>query len=177
MGPGSSITFHRGEKSGPVIATADCCQEKQGSSKIEMIETSTNVVLEHLPRRMIVLPPKTSFTISGKKYYWKGYTDLFEEKTDKLLAQYQPTLTEGSEPCTGQLIIAEGANFQLNDLIVISSIVMQQRSEARKRAVSHLQSVLIYFRDLLSTRGAGEHGKTANIASMGPRGRSIHYSF
>ena len=156
MEPNSAITIHRGEKSLPVIATADCCQEKQGSSKIQMVETSTTVVLEHLPRRMLVLPPKTSFTFAGKKYYWKGYTDLFEEKTDKLLAQYQPTMTEGADPCIGQLIIAEGDNLQLNDLVFISSIIMQQRSDARKRAVSHLTSVLI-FRDLLSTTRRPSH--------------------
>lgn len=138
MGPGKTITFHRGEKAGPVIATAECCEEKQGSSKIEMVEPSTTVSLDHIPRRMAILPPKTTFTFDGNKYHWKGYTDLFEEKSDKLLAQYQSSV-EGTEKI-GQLVVTEGDNKQLNDLVIISAIVLQHRSEARTRAVSHFQS-------------------------------------
>ena len=138
MGPGNAITFHRGGKAGVVIATADPCQEKQGSSKIQFTEPSSTIILEHLPRRMIILPPKTSFTFDGKKYYWKGYTDLFEEKTDKLVSQYYSKAEEGADPNTGSLLVTEGNDKQLDDMIVISAVVMQQRSEARKRAVYHL---------------------------------------
>jgi len=130
-----------------VIATAHLCEEKQGSSKIEMDETSTTVVLEHLPRRMIVLSPKTAFALAGNKYYWKGYTDLFEEKTDKLLAQL--ISIEGDDDKTGELIVSEGDNKQFNDLVIISAFIMHQRSEARKRAVlspkfhSNLRDLLV----------------------------------
>lgn len=123
---------------GPVIATADCCEEKQGSSKIEMVEFSTTVSLDHIPRRMVVLSPKTSFAVDGKKYYWKGYTDLFEDKTDKLVAQYLPSLNGGAENI-GELIVTESDNKQLNDLVVISTVVMQHRSQARERAVSRVK--------------------------------------
>jgi hypothetical protein len=124
-----------------VIATAETCEEKQGSSKIQMTETSTTIALEHIPRRMLVVPPKTTFTAGGKKYYWKGYTDLFDESTDKLLAQYSPVEVEGPDSKTGELLITEGVDKQINDLAVISAIVQQHRSEARKRAVSrrHIQ--------------------------------------
>jgi hypothetical protein len=138
MGPGKTVTFRRGGKDGPVIATADPCHEKQGSSKIEMASPSTTVVLEHLPRRMLVFPPKTSFSVDNNKYYWKGYTDLFEEKSDRLFAQYQPSLTGENEPNTGQLLVNDVDNKFLTDLIVASAVVMQQRSDARKRAVSFL---------------------------------------
>jgi hypothetical protein len=135
MGPGNTITLHRGGKTGAVIATAEPCQEKQGSSKIQYTEPESTIVLDHLPRRMIILPPKTSFTLDDKKYYWKGYTDLFEEKTDKLVCQYAPKTAEGSDPNTGKLVVSEGNDKKLDDIIVISTVVMQQRSEARKRAV------------------------------------------
>jgi hypothetical protein len=120
-----------------VIATADPCEEKQGSSKIQMTEASTTISLEHIPRRMLVVPPKTVFTVEGKKYYWKGYTDLFDETTDKLLAQYEPIENEGPDSKTGELLITEGVDKEINDLAIISAVVQQQRSEARKRAVSH----------------------------------------
>lgn len=132
------ITFHRGGKASAVIATADPCQEKQGSTKIQYTEPESTIVLEHLPRRMVILPPKTSFTLDGKKYYWKGYSDLFEEKTDKLVCQYSPRTEDGADPNTGSLLFSEGNDKKLDDMIVISTVVMQQRSEARKRAVYHL---------------------------------------
>ena len=138
MGPGKLITFHRGGKTGSVIATADVCPEKQGSSKIQYTEPESTIALEHLPRRMMVLPPKTSFTLDGKKYYWKGYTDLFEEKTDKLFCQYYPNTAESADPHTGSLLVSEGNDKKLDDMIIISAVVMQHRSEARKRAVCHL---------------------------------------
>jgi hypothetical protein len=103
-----------------------------------MVEFSTTVSLDHIPRRMVVLSPKTSFTVDGKKYYWKGYTDLFEEKTDKLVAQYLSSLNGGAENI-GELIVTESDNKQLNDLVVISAVVMQHRSQARERAVSRVK--------------------------------------
>ena len=142
MGTGNTITFHRGGKTAPVLATAECCQEKQGSSTIQFVEPSTTVVLEHLPRRMIVLSPKTTLKIDDKSYYWKGYTDLFEEKTDKLVAQYTPKMTDGVETTTGQLLVIETTDQMINDSVVISTILMQQRSDARKRAVCRLTYLL-----------------------------------
>jgi Family of unknown function (DUF6593) len=138
MGPGNTITFHEGQKDGPVIATAEPCKDKQGSSKIQYGKPESTIALEHLPRRMLVLSPKTVFTFDDKKYYWKGYSDLFEEKTDKLVAQYTPKMTEGADPFTGSLLVTEGNRKQLDDLIVVSTAVMQQRSDARRRAVCHL---------------------------------------
>jgi hypothetical protein len=142
MGTGDTITFHRGGKTSPVLATAECCQEKQGSSKIEFVEPSSTVVLEHLPRRMIVLPPKTTFKIGDRSFYWKGYTDLFEEKTEKLYAQYTPKMTDGAETTTGQLLVIETDDQKINDLAVISTVIMQQRSDARRRAVYILTNLL-----------------------------------
>jgi len=138
MGPGTSVSFHRGDKDGSVIATADPCKEKQGSSKVQFHEPDMTINLEHLPRRMMILPPKTSFVKDGKGYYWKGSSDLFEEKTNKLIAQYLPKMVDSADPMTGNLILTEGNDKQLDDLIVISTVVMQQRSDARKRAVCHL---------------------------------------
>jgi hypothetical protein len=151
VGPGKTLTFHRGQQTGPVIATAECCEEKQGSSKIQLVESSTTVSLEHIPRRMVMLNPKTSFVVDGNKYYWKGYTDLFDEKTDKLVAQYSPIEADNK---TGELIVTEGSKKNLNDLVVISAFILQRRSDARKRAVSHLKFYSNILRDLLA-RGIG----------------------
>jgi hypothetical protein len=139
------LTIHGGGQAvAPLLATAECCEEKQGSSKIELVESSTTVSLEHIPRRALIFAPKTTFTFNGKEYYWKGYTDLFEQKTDKLTAQYSPIESSGNK--VGEILIAEGkdneVSKQLQDLIIISTFVMEQRSNARQRAVCHLLSCL-----------------------------------
>jgi hypothetical protein len=136
MGPGSSLTLHRGGKDGAIIGTAEPCTEKQGSSKIQYTDPESTIVLEHIPRKMLVMPPKTTFTHDGKKYYWKGYSGVFEEKSDKLVGYYTPKTTEGADANTGTLLITQGDNKQLEELIVLCTVVMQQRSEGRKRAVS-----------------------------------------
>lgn len=135
FGPGKTITFHRGGKEGKVIATAETCEDKQGTSRIEFVESSTKVALEHLPRRMVgILPPKTTFEVEGKKYHWKGYTDLIDESNNKLVAQYTAIELEGSDNKTGNLVISEGEE-KIFDLAVFSTMVQQHRSDARTRAV------------------------------------------
>lgn len=73
-----------------IVATASYCQDKVGTSKIDFSDSATTI---HSARRFSLSPPKTTFAVDGKEYYWKGYNDLFEKKTDKLIAQY--SLVEG----------------------------------------------------------------------------------
>ena len=153
MGTGSTIAFHRGGKTGHVIATAECCEEKKGTSKIQMVEVSKTVDLEHSPRRLVVIPPKTTFSFDGNEYSWKGYTDLFDENKVRLIAQYNPTLIENADNKIGQFLIREGDTKKLTDLIVFSAFVVQHRSDARKRAVSQLNFNSNILRALLARVG------------------------
>jgi len=134
FGPGKIITLRRGDRDGSVVATGEVCEDKQGSSEVKLGDDVT-VALEHIPRRMLMLPAKTTFAINGKKYYWKNYTDLFDASTDKLIAQYTPIEVETKDSKTGDLLITEDQMTGLRDLVVISAIVLQQRADARKRAV------------------------------------------
>jgi len=81
-----------------------------------------------------ILPPKTTFSVDGKKYHWKGYTDLIDDATDKLVAQYTAIELEGADNKTGTLVISDDED-KIFDLAVIAAIVQQHRSDARKRAV------------------------------------------
>ena len=135
FGPGKTITLRRGHRDGSVVATGEVCEDKQGSSEVKMGDEVT-VTLEHVPRRMLMLPAKTTFAIDGKKYYWKNYTDLFDASNDKLIAQYSPVEVENKENKTGDLLITEDEMTGLRDLVVISAIILQQRADARKRAVT-----------------------------------------
>jgi len=89
------------------------------------------MTLEHVPRRLLFFSPKASFTFDGKKYSWKGLHNLFEEKTNRLVAQYQPT---GSNNRLGQLSVSDG-DQDFTDMVVVTAFVLQRSSDARKRAV------------------------------------------
>jgi len=132
MGPGSTITFRQREKEGPVIATAECYEGKEGSSKIQMIESNSTILLDHIPRKLLVISAKTTFVVAGRKYCWKGYNTLFDEKTDRLIAQFTPV--EGDDNVTGELIVGTD-KADIETLIIMSAFIMRHRSEARRRAV------------------------------------------
>jgi hypothetical protein len=96
-------------------------------------DSATTVILTHSARRFSLSPPKTTFTVNGKEYYWKGYNDLFEKKSDKLVAQY--SRVEGVDDKFGTIVFGNLADEFLTDVILVSSFVLQQRSDGRKRAV------------------------------------------
>jgi len=130
------MTLHRGRKDGGVMATADPCYDHHGVSKIKMIDfdSVSTIPFEHVPSRMLgILPPKTTFSVGGTKYHWKGDTDVFEDKTDTLVAQYQP---EGPGPNTGNLVMTEASDESTREIMVLSTIFMQERFEAHKHAVA-----------------------------------------
>ena len=63
------MTFRHTDKSGLVIANLTYSTKKYGSSDIEIVESPATVTLDHRPRRVIIVPPKTSFTVAGKKVF------------------------------------------------------------------------------------------------------------
>ena len=137
MESGKSLTFHRGPKTGPIIARTECCQEKRGSSKIHIVESSTEILLEHVPRRFIVLPPKTTFSADGIKYFWTGSTELYRDDTSTMVAQYHSTLIKNNTQKIGQLLV-RWADSHFLDVAVISSFLLQQRPDLCKGQVSCL---------------------------------------
>ena len=126
------MTVHRVHKDGPVVATTETCLDKVGTSKITMPDSGTTIILTHSTRRFSISPPKTKLAIDGKDYEWKGYNDLSEKKTGRLVAQYSPV--ENDEKKLGMLVFTKGDQLR-TDMIVVSALVLQQRAAARKRAV------------------------------------------
>lgn len=90
------------------------------------------MILTHLARRFSFSSPKTTFTVGGREYYWKGYNNLFQKRPNKLIAQY--SAVEGVDGKLGTIVFGK-ADKLLTEIIVVSSLVLQQRSSARKRAV------------------------------------------
>lgn len=146
MGPGNTISFRRGGKDGTVIATADPCHERQGSSKIEMASPSTTVVLsiflaECLCSHQRLHSRSTATSIIGK------VTQISSKKN------------------------------RTNCMPNISAVVMQQRSDARKRAVSFL----IFVSNILGLCFIGDVGthsmKSGDVALITPVVLTVFDSF
>jgi len=131
MSTENTMVVHRDGKDGPVIATTEACQDKMGSSKIQMASSDTTITLVHTARAFSLGSPKTAFTVNGKEYEWKGYNTLVEKKTGRLVAQYSPV---EKDDLYGNLVFAKGDQFR-TDMIVLSTLVLQQRAAARIRAV------------------------------------------
>jgi len=134
----NTMVVHRDSKDGPVVATTEACQEKLGSSKIKMAGSDTTITLAHTARAFSIGSPKTAFTVDGKEYEWKGYNTLVEKKTGRLVAQYSPV---DKDDLYGNLVFAKGDQFR-TDMIVLSTLVLQQRAAARVRAV-HLDTFIL----------------------------------
>jgi len=86
------------------------------------------VLLEHTPQQFLVFPQKTTFSINDKKYIWKKDSDVFEDGTNSLIGQYQENLAKRNDNKIGTLVLRE-VNSDLTDLVVISAIALQLRSE------------------------------------------------
>jgi hypothetical protein len=120
---------------GTVIATGKPCLDKDGVTDITLIEPAFTIQLEHVHHKLPSIHGKTSFTYDGKKYHWKGHTALVEEETGKLLAAFHPKFLNLHFQKLGNLIItAEGE--KLLDIVVTTCLVVQERSDEHKQAVS-----------------------------------------
>lgn len=129
------LTIHRGGKEGPVIATAVQCLEKDGVTEIHMFEPlETTVCIEHVHRRLPFFHGKTSFTFGGKNYHWKGHSALIEDDSGILLAALHATILVADYHKLGTLIVVQ-AGQKLLDLVVVSCLVMLERSDEGKLAV------------------------------------------
>jgi hypothetical protein len=119
------LTVHKGDKSGPVIATAIQCHDKDGVTEIKLMEPSQVLHLEH---HHGFFHGRTSFEIGGKKVHWKGQSALVEDETGICLAVYKAKLFEAKNRKLGTLLVtAHGVNYI--DAIVSSALVKQERTD------------------------------------------------
>jgi hypothetical protein len=131
VGPDSKLTIHRGDKSGPTVARANACLVTPGTTDIHLTDPLHTVELEH-----ILYPDssKTTFTIDGKTYHWKGHAELLEDETQLKIAHFYPSwlVSDVKEHKLGKLIIYKE---DLVDLVVLTALVVQERSDEGRQAV------------------------------------------
>ena len=128
--------MHRGGKRDEVIATAVPCLEREGYtdihfSKPEKLTISFNHEFFDLP----FFYSKHYFTANGRKYYWKGHTELVEEEHDVLCATFTPSWIEDKGHRIGQLVIKSDGK-EIMDVIVFTQLIVQERTDEYKASVT-----------------------------------------
>ena len=80
------LILHQGEKAGPVICTADPCLAKHGSSDLHFVDPEMTVSLHYKYHRLH--PKLAKFSIDNKSFRWKGYDELLEDGTNRVVAKF-----------------------------------------------------------------------------------------
>jgi hypothetical protein len=126
------LTFHRGGKDGPIIATTTPSLEKESGTDIQFYEPNFSFPLLHTHRKLPSLTGKTSFSTNGKDYHWKGHNELIDDSSKDVVARFHPTWLEGSGQKIGTLELSQK---DIQDIAVITAIVVQERTDEHKVSV------------------------------------------
>ena len=128
------MLVHKGDKEGPVIATADLSRASEGVSVIEFAEPQSTSQLEHIHHRLPFTHSNTYFTFGGKKYHWKADAALIEDDTRICLAVYHNINLGGIKHKFGSIVFTtEGARAR--DVVAITHLVEHARSDEAKLEV------------------------------------------
>ena len=132
------MVIHRGDQSGPIIATANACLATPGVTDVRFEEPLYTIELEHILQEDY---SKTEFVANGKSYHWKGHSELVESKTDVKLAEFYPSwlISDVKEHKLGNLVIHE-VGHELIDLAVITALTVMERSDEHRQAVYSLRA-------------------------------------
>ena len=137
-GPDHKLVIHRGENTGPVIATTGGLNsaKEDGVTEVYVTDDSDPITLKHVHHEFFHVHGKTMFTYNGKKYHWKGHTGLVDDETDTLLAIFHSSWFDLNWNKVGRLEITSEGKKTL-DLVVITALIVQERSDEQKQAVLH----------------------------------------
>jgi hypothetical protein len=123
-----AVKIYKGDKQGPLIATAKQCMDRDGITEIRLTEPEQTIHLEHVHGLLPFFHGKTLFEVGGKKYHWKGQTALIDDQTGSLLAGFHARFLETDSHELGKLVVTEEGQKML-DLVVIGCLVLQERSD------------------------------------------------
>ena len=128
------LTIHRGNKFGFTIATGSHCLEKKSVTHLHFPESTRTVRLEHFHHKFLHFHGKTIFTYNGTKYHWKGNTVLVDDDTGEVLANFHSSRIDTASNKIGRLEVTN-AGEKLLSLVVITALIVQEKSDENKRAV------------------------------------------
>ena len=128
-----NISIHRGDLTGPVIATADSFQGKDGITEIAMLETEAVVPIRHRHHSLPLMHGSTYFRVDGKQMQWKKHKELVDDNGN-VLARFEGA-TEGGEGEKVGRVVLTGEGGERADLAVITCLIDQERADEGKYSV------------------------------------------
>jgi hypothetical protein len=131
--PDSNLTIRRGNSDGPIMATAETSKAVEGSTEIYFHDSGTSIEIHHTHSRLPFVYCKTLFTYNGKAYHWKDHKELVDDATGEVVGRFHTMWLEGSGRRIGTLEVLKDVRMQ--DMVVITAIVVQERSDERNQAV------------------------------------------
>lgn len=131
------LIIHRGNKDGPVLATTVPCEEKKSKYDIHFVDPKLPTIPVHHRHHE---HHEHHFHFNNKWFHFghhHHHHDKDHPKDDKdTVATYLPTIFEGSyAEVVGKLHITLK---EIQDLVVTTVLVVQERDEEKKPSVSLL---------------------------------------
>ena len=133
--PDSKLVIHGGDKTAPIIASANACLVTPGVTDIHLTDPLYTIELEHIVHED---SSKTRFTPNSVTYYyWKGHVDLVREHPEAEIATFYPSwlVDDFNHHKIGKLVV-HSSDKDVIDLAVITSLVVQERSDEARQAVT-----------------------------------------
>jgi len=137
-----NVTIHKGSKTGPIIATATQCLTQDGQTDIHFVNPKESITLQHKHSLLPFFHGKTLFQKSGKNFHWSGQTALVEEGSGAFLAGFHARFFESQEHKLGSLVVTKEGG-EILDLVVVTCLVMQERSDEGKLAREKLRAAVV----------------------------------
>ena len=128
----TKLLFHRGNRDGPIIAVADPCPEKKYETDIHFFPGNLTIPLRHSHPR--------HFAAYNRGYHWKGpmANELIEDESNGVVATYDPSVFEGHRMRIG---VIDNKQPDMQDIVVITAMVVQERDEECKSKVLFTQNI------------------------------------
>jgi hypothetical protein len=123
-----SISIHRGDITGPVIATATSFEGKDGITDIQMTESEATVPMRHKHHSLPLIHGSSYFRVDGRQYRWKNHKELIEEDGKVTLAKFEGV--EGDDRLGRVIITEKGQGF--SEVAVVTFLIDRTRGEEGK---------------------------------------------
>lgn len=137
-----NITVHKGDETGPILATATICLVKDGQTDIHFLEPEETICLQHKHNLLPFFHGKTLFEKGGRKYHWSGHTALVDEASGAFLAGFHARFLESQGHKLGTLVVTKEGR-EILDLVAVSCLVIQERSDEGTRARESMRAAIV----------------------------------
>ena len=144
----TKLIFHRGGKDGPIMATADPCPQQKYQTDIHFVDPKLTIPLKHKHHY--------HFTCKDRNFHWKGPSELVEDDTSGVVANFEPSWFEGNRHRIGVLDVGKVPDLQ--DIVVVTAMVVQERDEEFKSKVLPVYFITLISKSEMAWRRAMEMG-------------------